>query len=128
MVKVCLQRVCKEFKKKGKLAACHFSDFSYSHLRDPMMIIQSLASQMCENVEGFQDKLLDQLRRPHTIRNLKDAFRVYLQNPLDELDFKESSLVVINGLDESKPDIGVNQMKTKLSISCLIIFHIFRNV
>ena len=97
-------KVCEEFKKKGKLAACHFCDFSNSNLRDPMMMIQSLASQMCENIEGFQDKLLDQLRRPHTIRSLKDAFRVYLQNPLDELDFKEPSLVVIDGLDESEAD------------------------
>ena len=95
-------KVCEEFKKKGKLAACHFCDFSNSNLRDPMMMIQSLASQMCENIVGFQDKILDQLRRPHKIRSLRDAFRVYLQNPLDELDFKEPSLVVIDGLDESE--------------------------
>ena len=97
-------KVCEDFKKKGKLAASHFCDFSNSNLRDPMMMLQSLASQMCENIEGFREKLLDQLRRPHQVRSLKDAFRIYLQNPLDELELKEPSLVVIDGLDESAAD------------------------
>ena len=97
-------KVCEDFKKKGKLAASHFCDFSNSNLRDPMMMLQSLASQMCENIAGFREKLLDQLRRPHQVRSLKDAFRIYLQNPLDELDLEEPSLVVIDGLDESAAD------------------------
>ena len=94
-------KVCEDFKKKGKLAACHFCDFNDSNLRNPMMMLQSLASQMCENVVGFKEKLLDQLQRPHEVRSLKDAFRIYLQNPLNELEVEESSIVVIDGLDES---------------------------
>ena len=97
-------KVCEDFKKKGKLAACHFCDFSDSNLRNPMMMLQSLASQMCENVVGFKEKLLDQLQRPHQVRSLKDAFGIYLQNPLDELEVGEPSLVVIDGLDESATD------------------------
>jgi WD40 repeat protein len=97
-------KVCEEFKKKRKLAASHFCDFSNSNLRDPMMMLQSLASQMCENIAGFREKLLDQLRRPHQVRSLKDAFTIYLQNPLDELDLEEPSLIVIDGLDESAAD------------------------
>ena len=97
-------KVCEEFKKEGKLAASHFCDFSNSNLRDPMIMLQSLASQMCENIAGFREKLLDQLRRPHQVRSLKDAFRIYLQNPLDELEVEKPSLVVIDGLDESEAD------------------------
>ena len=97
-------KVCEDFEMKGKLAACHFCDFSDSNLSDPMMMVQSLASQMCENIAGFKEKLLGHLGRPHQVRNLKDAFRIYLQNPLDELDLKETSLVVIDGLDESATD------------------------
>jgi WD40 repeat protein len=97
-------KVCEDFKKKIKLAASHFCDFSNSNLRDPMMMLQSLASQMCENIAGFKEELLDQLRRPHQVRSLKDAFTIYLQNPLEELDLEESSLVVIDGLDESAAD------------------------
>jgi hypothetical protein len=97
-------KVCEDFKKKGKLAACHFCDFSDSNLRNPMMMLQSLASQMCENVVGFKEKLLDQLQRPHHVQTLKDAFGIYLQNPLDELEAEEPSLIVIDGLDESTAD------------------------
>ncbi|XP_028416525.1 uncharacterized protein LOC114540601 [Dendronephthya gigantea] len=97
-------KICEDFKKNGKLSACHFCDFSDSNLRVPMMMLQSLASQMCENVPGFKEMLLDQLKRPHQVQNLKDAFQIYLQNPLDELEIKEPRLVVIDGLDESAAD------------------------
>ena len=93
-------KVCEHFKEKEKLAACHFCDFSDSNLKDPRMMLESLACQMCENVPGFKEKLLDQLKRPHKVNSLKDAFQIYLQNPLDELEV-ESRLIVIDGLDES---------------------------
>ncbi|XP_028416515.1 E3 ubiquitin-protein ligase DZIP3-like [Dendronephthya gigantea] len=60
-------KICEDFEKKGKLAACHFCDFSDPNLRDPMVMLQSLASQMCENVPGFKEKLLDQLKQPHQV-------------------------------------------------------------
>ena len=99
-------KLCEDFKNNGKLAACHFCDFSDSNLRNPMMMLQSLASQMCENIHGFKEKLLDQLKRPHEVSSLKDAFGVYLQNPLDELEINELEplLIVIDGLDESAAD------------------------
>ena len=40
------------------------------------------------------------MRRSHKIQSLKDAFQIYLQNPLDELEV-EPRLIVIDGLDES---------------------------
>ena len=99
-------KLCEDFKKNGKLVACHFCDLSDSNLRNPMMMLQSLASQMCENIHGFKEKLFDQLKRPHEVSSLKDAFGVYLQNPLDELeiDEREPLLIVIDGLDESAAD------------------------
>ena len=97
-------KVCHDFKEKKKLAACHFCDFSSSNLRDPMIMLQSLASQMCENTVGFKEKLLDQLKRPHKIHNLKDAFQIYLQNPLDEMELEDPILLVIDALDESAAD------------------------
>ena len=93
-------KVCQQFKEKDKLAACHFCDFSDSNLKDPMMMLQSLASHMSENVPGFRQKLVDRLKRPYKVNHLKDAFQVYLQNPLDELE-EEPRLIVIDGLDES---------------------------
>ncbi|XP_028412208.1 uncharacterized protein LOC114535031 [Dendronephthya gigantea] len=97
-------KICEDFGKNGKLAVCHFCDFSDSNLRDPMVMLQSLASQMCKSVPGFKNELLDQLKRPHQVQSLKDAFQIYLQNPLDELEIKEPRLIVIDGLDESAAD------------------------
>ncbi len=96
-------KVCEIFEEKEKLAGCHFCDFSNSNLKDPMIMLQSLASHMCESIIGFKEKLLDQLQRPHKVHSLKDAFQVYLQNPLDNLEV-EHSLIVIDGLDESTTD------------------------
>ena len=93
-------KVCKIFQKKKKFAACHFCDYSDSNLKDPMMMLQSLASQMTENIPGFKEKLVDQLLRPHNVNSLKDAFQIYLQNPLDEINV-EPRLIMIDGLDES---------------------------
>ena len=103
-------KVCKIFEENGRLAACHFCDFSNSNLKDPMMMLQSLASHMCQNIVGFKEKLLDQLKRPHKVHSLKDAFQVYLQNPLDELEI-ERSLIVIDGLDESATDDKSDMVK-----------------
>ena len=103
-------KVCEIFKEQGRLAACHFCDFSNSNLKDPMMMLQSLASHMCQNIIGFKEKLLDQLKRPHKVESLKDAFQIYLQNPFDELEV-EHSLIVIDGLDESATDDKSDMVK-----------------
>ena len=58
---------------------------------------------MCEKVPGFKEKLLDQLKRSPRIQSLQDAFHIYLQNPLDELEEKPR-LIVIDALDESASD------------------------
>ena len=97
-------RVCEAFKEERKLAGCHFCDFNDSNLRNPVMMLESLASQMCDNVLGFKEKLIDQLKRRHEVQNVRDAFRIYLQNPLDELELVEPVLIVIDGLDESAAD------------------------
>ena len=76
------------------MAACHFCDFSDSNLRNPKMMIESLASQMSKTVVGFKKNLLDQLYGHYEIKTQQDAFRICLQNPLDELRVDEPILVV----------------------------------
>ena len=49
---------------------------------------------MCDNVEGFKKKLLKQLKRHHKIQNLGDAFRVYLNGTLQNLQGREPMLIV----------------------------------
>ena len=58
--------VCRTYSELGKLAAVHFCKYNKSDYRNPRMIIESLASIMCDNVTGFKSKLEDQLQRNHS--------------------------------------------------------------
>ncbi len=97
-------KVCDAYKQSSRLAAYHFCDFKNSDSRNPNRILQSLASQMCDNVDGFRDKLTEVLRREHSRDSLSDAFRVLLNDPLHALHNREPMLIVVDALDESKTD------------------------
>ena len=98
-------KVCELYKERSQLAAYHFCDFKISDSKSPRRIIQSLASQMCDNIEGFRDKLSEVLGREHTQQSLSDAFRVLLNDPLHALDRIEPVLIVVDALDESKTEM-----------------------
>ena len=97
-------KICDRYKNSGQLAAYHFCDFRNSDSRNPKRVLQSLASQMCENVEGFRDKLSEVLRRDHSQDSIPDAFRVFLNDPLHALKNHEPMVIVFDALDESKSD------------------------
>ena len=95
-------KICELYQGSGQLAACHLCDFRTSDYKDPHRILQSLASQMCDNVNGFRERLTEALSREHSRDSLSDAFRVLLHDPLHALDRREPMLIVIDALDESK--------------------------
>jgi WD40 repeat protein len=110
-------KVCELYKQRGQLAAYHFCDFRNSDSRNPHRILQSLASQMCDNVYGFRDKLTEGLRREHSQDSQSDAFRVLLNNPLHAIKTRKPrlrmpwkkaqhklKLIIVDALDESKTD------------------------
>ena len=97
-------KVCELYKERGQLAACHFCDFKKDESRNPHRILQSLASQMCDNIEGFCDKLTEVFRREHSRVSLPDAYRVLLNEPLHDLDRHKPVLIVVDALDESKTE------------------------
>ena len=97
-------KVCQQCRERGQLAGCHFCDFKKSECSNPLRILESLASQMCENIDGFRDKLDEILRHYHSRKSLSDAFRVLLSEPLHALDRRESMLIVVDALDETKTD------------------------
>ena len=97
-------KVSQDYSENKQLAGCHFCDFKSFDSRNPSRILESLASQMCDNVNGFRDKLTEILRRTHTRDSLWDAFRVLLNEPLHALDRREPMLIVVDALDESKTD------------------------
>ena len=97
-------KLCQKYKESGQLAGCHFCDFKKSDCNNPLRILESLASQMCDNVDGFREKLDEILRHYHSRRTPSDAFRVLLSEPLHALDRREPMLIVVDALDESKTD------------------------
>ena len=97
-------KVSQDYSENKQLAGCHFCDFKTFDSRNPSRILESLASQMCDNVNGFREKLTEILRRTHTRDSLWDAFRVLLNEPLHALDRHEPMLIVVDALDESKTD------------------------
>ena len=97
-------KVCQDYSKRGKLAGRHFCDFRKSNYSKPSNILQSLASQMCDNVDGFREKLTEILGRNPSRDSLSDAFTVLLNEPLHALDRREPMLIVVDALDESKTD------------------------
>ena len=97
-------KICQRYITRCQLAGCHFCDFKKSDCSNPLRILESLASQMCANVDGFRDKLDEILRRNHSRKSLSDAFRVLLSEPLHALDRREPMLIVVDALDESKTD------------------------
>ena len=97
-------KVCQDYCESKQLAGCHFCDFKTSDSSNPSRILESLASQMCDNVNGFRDKLTEILCHNHSRDSLWDAFRVLLYEPLHALDRRERMLIVVDALDESKTD------------------------
>ena len=97
-------KICQLYKESRQLAACHFCDFRTSDYRDPHKILQSLACQMCDNVDGFREVLTKALAREHSRQTLSDAFRIFFNDPLHALNRNEPMLIVIDALDESKTD------------------------
>ena len=101
---VLFAKICEMYKEYRQLAACHFCDFKKSDYSNPHRILQSLASQMCDNVSGFREKLNEVLNREHSRKSLSDAFRVLLEDPLHGLIRTGPMLIVIDALDESKTE------------------------
>jgi hypothetical protein len=109
-------KICKLYKQRSQLAAYHFCDFRNSDYVNPNRILQSLASQMCDNIDGFRDKLTEILRREHSRDSQSDAFRVLLNDPLYAIETpmprscmmpwrraqRKPKLIIVDALDESE--------------------------
>ncbi|XP_046857726.1 uncharacterized protein LOC124451141 [Xenia sp. Carnegie-2017] len=96
--------VCQRYSEKKKLAASHFCRYNRSDYRNPQILIESLASSMCDTISNFKSKLNEELQRNHSKDSITDAFRVLLNDPLHSLRDHEPMLLVIDALDESQLD------------------------
>ncbi|XP_046849881.1 uncharacterized protein LOC124443403 [Xenia sp. Carnegie-2017] len=96
--------VCRRYSKKDKLAASHFCRYNISNYRNPQILIESLASSLCDTIPNFKSKLNEELQRKHLEESVNDVFIVLLNNPLHSLEDHEPMLLVIDALDESQVD------------------------
>ena len=94
-------KVCELYKQSGQLAGCHFCDYRTTNCAKPSSILQSLASQMCDTVVGFREKLTEILHREHSRDSLSDANFLLLNQPLHSLGRCEPMLIVVDALDET---------------------------
>ncbi|XP_046848329.1 uncharacterized protein LOC124441898 [Xenia sp. Carnegie-2017] len=94
--------VCRRYSEKKKLAACHFCRYNRSDYSNPLRLIESFASTMCDEISDFESQLKKGLNRNHSKKSISDAFRVLLNDPLHSLQDHEQMLLVIDALDESQ--------------------------
>ena len=99
--------MCEKIQEAGQLAGCHFCQHDKARHRNPKVMLQSLASQLCDFLPDYKKALVEKLSRNlgGEINNMevKDLFEVLFEEPLTSLnDPGLTYLMVIDGLDESE--------------------------
>ena len=99
--------ICEKMQDAGQLAGSHFCQHDRARHRNPKVMLQSLASQLCDILPEYKKALVEKLSRNLGVEinnmEVKDLFEVLFEEPLASL--KDSSLaylMVIDGLDESE--------------------------
>ena len=99
--------VCEMMHDAGRLAASHFCQHDRARHRNPRVMLQSLASQLCGFLPDYKKALVEKLSRNLGVEinsmEVKDLFEVLFEEPLINLnDPGLAYLMVIDGLDESE--------------------------
>ena len=99
--------ICQKMQDAGRLAASHFCQHDRARHRNPKVMLQSLASQLCDILPGYKKALVEKLSRNLGVEinnmEVKDLFEVLFEEPLASLnDSSLAYLMVIDGLDESE--------------------------
>ena len=99
--------MCEKIQEAGQLAGSHFCQHDRARHRNPKVMLQSLASQLCAFLPDYKKALVDKLSRNLGVEinsmEVKDLFEVLFEEPLASLnDPGLTYLMVIDGLDESE--------------------------
>ena len=99
--------MCKKMQHAGRLAGSHFCQHDRARHRNPKVMLQSLASQLCDFLPDYKNALLEKLSRNQGVEinnmDVKDLLDVLFEEPLTSLnDPGLTYLMVIDGLDESE--------------------------
>ena len=99
--------MCEKKQEAGRLAGCHFCQHDRARHRKPKVMLQSLASQLCDFLPDYKKALVEKLSRNLGVEinnmEVKELFEVLFEEPLTSLnDPGLTYLMVIDGLDESE--------------------------
>ena len=99
--------ICGKMQDAGRLAGSHFCQHDRARHRNPKVMLQSLASQLCDILPEYKKALVEKLSRNLGMKinnmEVKDLFEVLFEEPLSSLnDSSLAYLIVIDGLDESE--------------------------
>ena len=99
--------MCKKMQAAGRLAGSHFCQHDRARHRNPKVMLQSLASQLCDSLPDYKKALVEKLSRNLGVEinnmEVKDLFEVLFEEPLTSLnDPGLTYLMVIDGLDKSE--------------------------
>ena len=99
--------VSQRMQKVGRLSGSHFCQHNNSRYRDPRLMLQSLASHLCQAMPTYKDTLVEQLSRNlgKDLNNMsvEELFALLFKEPLSTVqDPGRNTLIVIDGLDESE--------------------------
>ena len=99
--------MCEKMQEAGRLAGSHFCQHDRARHRNPKVMLQSLASQLCDFLPDYNKALVEKLSRNLGVEinsmEVKDLFEVLFEEPLTSLnDPGLTYLMVIDGLDESE--------------------------
>ena len=116
--------ICKDLQEKGTLGACHFIQHNNSQCNNPRVVIESVTRHLCENVDGFKDKLdcrltplLPYVRNELDNMNLETLTTVLQRNPLKSVKNSPENyfVVIIDALDECESSTRDEFVKMLLS-------------
>ena len=99
--------MCEKMQDAGRLAGSHFCQHDRVRHRNPKVMLQSLASQLCDILPEYKKALVEKLSRNLGVEinsmEVKDLFEVLFEEPLTSLDDPGLTyLMIIDGLDESE--------------------------
>ena len=99
--------VCQRMQQAGRLSGSHFCQHNKERYRNPKVMLQSLACQLCDVLPEYKSELVKKLSRNLGVDmnslEVQELFEFLFEEPLCSVgDRGRNLLLVIDGLDESE--------------------------
>ena len=99
--------VCQRMQHAGRLSGSHFCQHNKERYRNPKVMLQSLAGQLCDVLPEYKSELVKKLSRNLGVDmnslEVQELFEFLFEEPLCGVgDPGRNLLLVIDGLDESE--------------------------